>query len=68
MRKRRFWLIVRADQARPRVTSRRPYNLRFDEIAFALDISYPYAWGGVAEKAVAVTLPEPPVAEVEPAP
>ena len=52
------YLIVRAD-GECRITTRRP-TLRWDEIAFRINVMIPDGWGAIQADAIDIAMPEPP--------
>ena len=61
----RKYLILRAT-GEARVISRKPIELRLDEVAFEMRINIPDAWGRIQAQALTVSMPdEIPTVEVE---
>jgi len=54
------FLIVRSD-GECRITMRRP-RLRWDEIAFQLNVTIPAGWGAIQADSLDLSMPEPPEA------
>ena len=59
------YLIINGAGA-ARVTTRYPYHLKSNEIAYRLNIDVPASWGRIMNEAIQLTLPDnPPVVEVD---
>jgi len=57
------YLIIRSD-GDCRVVTRKPTDLRYDEVCYPLHVYVPDAWGLIA-KAIELVLPEPATMEVD---
>jgi hypothetical protein len=57
------YLIIAGD-GRARITTRYPYHLKGNEIAYRVSIIVPAAWGRIMNEGITLTLPDnPPTVE-----
>lgn len=61
---RSFFLVIRADGTE-RTMSRKPRGLRWDEVAYRVNVTVPDAWGEIRGE-INLAMPEPPAAALVP--
>ena len=57
MKTKRYWFVVNA-KGDARIRTRRPWDLKQDEVAVCLNVKIPDSWGRVMNDEITVTLPE----------